>query len=78
MDLVPEEQREELLARYASELGAERRIFTMSAATREGIRELVNAVAEEVDRHRAEQNQAMDEREDVRFIEEDAQQESAQ
>ena len=78
MDLVPEEQREELLARYASELGAERRIFTMSAATREGIRELVNAVAEEVDRHRAEQNQAMDEREDVRFIEEDGQQESAQ
>lgn len=78
MDLVPEEQREELLARYASELGAERRIFTMSAATREGIRELVNAVAEEVDRHRAEQNQAMDEREDVRFIEEDVQQESAQ
>lgn len=78
MDLVPEEQREELLARYASELGAERRIFTMSAATREGIRELVNAVAEEVDRHRAELNQAMDEREDVRFIEEDAQQESAQ
>lgn len=78
MDLVPEEQREELLARYASELGAERRIFTMSAATREGIRELVNAVAEEVDRHRAELNQAMDESEDVRFIEEDAQQESAQ
>lgn len=69
MDLVPEEDREELVNRFKAELGADRPFFTMSAATREGTQDLINAIATELDRARKEADKLL---EDVRFDEERA------
>jgi GTP-binding protein len=66
MDLVPEEERSELLARYKQALGEDRPFFIMSAATREGTQDLVKAIAQELDRARIEKNKHLD---DVRFDE---------
>ena len=69
MDLVPEEERAALIEEYRRELGQDRRIFTMSAATREGTQELVKAIAQEVDRARQAANAAIEAESDVRFAE---------
>ena len=67
IDLVPEEELEELIARYKEALGADRPLFVMSAATREGCEELVKAIAQELDAQRRELNRQEEELGDVRF-----------
>ncbi len=67
IDLVPEEEREALVAHLKQELAADRPLFVMSAATREGCSELVKAIAQELDRERRALNQQEAERSDVRF-----------
>lgn len=60
MDLVPEEEREALIERFRSELAQDGKpLFVISAATREGCSELVNALAQKIDEDR---------RADVAFI----------
>ena len=52
IDLVPEQDRATLIETYRRELGAERPIFVMSAATREGTTELIKAIAHELEQSR--------------------------
>ena len=54
IDLVSEEKRRELCERFRGALGPDAPVFLISAATREGTRELMLAVAAELDRLRAE------------------------
>ena len=67
--LVPEDEREELIARFKAELGADRPLFVMSAATREGCETLIKAIAQELDTKRREAQQIEEQRDDVRFAE---------
>lgn len=69
IDLVPEDEREELIARFKAELGAVRPLFVMSAATREGCETLIKAIAQELDTKRREAQQIEEQRDDVRFAE---------
>ena len=69
IDLVPEDEREELIARFKAELGADRPLFVMSAATREGCETLIKAIAQELDTKRREAQQIEEQRDDVRFAE---------
>ena len=67
IDLVPEQDRATLIETYRRELGAERPIFVMSAATREGTTELIKAIAQELEQSRQQFNARSDALEDVRF-----------
>ena len=69
IDLVPEDEREELIARFKAELGADRPLFATSAATREGCETLIKAIAQELDTKRREAQQIEEQRDDVRFAE---------
>ena len=69
IDLVPEDEREALIQRFKAELGQDRPLFVMSAATREGCDALVKAIAQELDAQRREIERQEAERDDVRFIE---------
>lgn len=69
IDLVPEDEREELIARFRAELGDDRPLFVMSAATREGCETLIKAIAQELDTKRREAQQIEEQRDDVRFAE---------
>lgn len=69
IDLVPEDEREELIARFRAELGGDRPLFVMSAATREGCETLIKAIAQELDTKRREAQQIEEQRDDVRFAE---------
>lgn len=69
IDLVPEYEREELIARFRAELGDDRPLFVMSAATREGCETLIKAIAQELDTKRREAQQIEEQRDDVRFAE---------
>ena len=64
IDLIPEDERQAVIATYREALGTDRPFFVMSAATREGTNELVKAIAEQLDRARREANKLLD---DVRF-----------
>ena len=52
MDLVPEDEREEVIAKYRREFGDETPIFPISAATREGCDTLVKAISEDLQQQR--------------------------
>lgn len=52
MDLVPEDEREEVIAKYRREFGDETPIFPISAATREGCDTLVKAISEDLPQQR--------------------------
>lgn len=52
MDLVPEDEREEVIAKYRREFGEETPIFPISAATREGCDTLVKAISEDLQQQR--------------------------
>lgn len=52
MDLVPEDEREEVIAQYRREFGDETPIFPISAATREGCDTLVKAISEDLQQQR--------------------------
>ncbi len=52
MDLVPEDEREEVIAKYRREFGDETPIFPISAATREGCDALVKAISEDLQQQR--------------------------
>lgn len=52
MDLVPEDEREEIIAKYRREFGDETPIFPISAATREGCDTLVKAISEDLQQQR--------------------------
>ena len=67
IDLVPEQDRATLIETYRRELRAERPIFVMSAATREGTTELIKAIAQELEQSRQQFNARSDALEDVRF-----------
>ena len=67
MDLVPEGEREALIERYRAELGEDRPLFVMSAATREGCEELIKAIAQELDAKRRQARLEEEEKADVRF-----------
>lgn len=67
IDLVPEQDRATLIETYRRELGAERPIFVMSAATREGTTELIKTIAQELEQSRQQFNARSDALEDVRF-----------
>ena len=67
IDLVPEQDRATLIETYRRELGAERPIFVMSAATREGTTELIKAIAQELEQSRQQFNARSDALDDVRF-----------
>ena len=69
IDLVPENERAALLARYREAFGSERPIFLMSAAAREGTAELVKAIAQALGEMRAAERAAQEAGEDVRFDE---------
>ena len=69
IDLVPEDEREELIARFRDELGDDRPLFVMSAATREGCETLIKTIAQELDTKRREAQQIEEQRDDVRFAE---------
>lgn len=65
MDLVPEEERAEVIEKYRKEFGADTPLFAISAATREGTDKLVNAIAADIHEQR---RQLLAESEpDVRF-----------
>ncbi len=52
MDLVPEDEREKVIAKYRREFGDETPIFPISAATREGCDTLVKAISEDLQQQR--------------------------
>ncbi len=52
MDLVPEDEREDVIAKYRREFGDETPIFPISAATREGCDTLVKAISEDLQQQR--------------------------
>lgn len=52
MDLVPEDEREEVIAKYRREFSDETPIFPISAATREGCDTLVKAISEDLQQQR--------------------------
>ena len=52
MDLVPEEERAEVIEKYRKEFGADTPLFAISAATREGTDKLVNAIAADIHEQR--------------------------
>ncbi len=52
MDLVPEDEREEVIAKYRREFGDETPIFPIPAATREGCDTLVKAISEDLQQQR--------------------------
>lgn len=52
MDLVPEDERKEVIAKYRREFGDETPIFPISAATREGCDTLVKAISEDLQQQR--------------------------
>lgn len=66
IDLVPEDQREALIAEFRRRLRTKAPLFTISAATREGCEELVRAIATEIDDDRRRENPY--EHGDKRFI----------
>jgi GTP-binding protein len=56
IDLVPEEERAALIEKYRAELGTEETpVYVISAATREGCEELLNALAQFIDEQRREE-----------------------
>lgn len=56
IDLVPEEDRAALIEKYRAELGTdETPVYVISAATREGCEELLNALAQFIDEQRREE-----------------------
>ena len=67
IDLVPEEERAELIETYRRELAGDRPLFVMSAATREGTAEIVMAIAETLGQMRAAAHAVEDAARDVRF-----------
>ena len=67
IDLVPEQDRAALIESYRQEFGADRPVFVMSAATREGTSELVKAIAHELEQGRERLNAQDDALQDVRF-----------
>ena len=69
IDLVPEEERAELIETYRRELAGDRPLFVMSAATREGTAEIVKAIAETLGQMRAAAHAVEDAERDVRFAE---------
>ncbi len=70
IDLVPQEEREELFARLRSALAGDGRpFFAISAAAREGLEPLLNAIAEALDTKRREAEALAG---DVRFAEGEA------
>lgn len=71
IDLVAQEDQEKLVETYRKELAGNAPVFLMSAATRQGTQELINAIAQEVDRKRLAANAAMDAQSDVRFSQPD-------
>ncbi len=52
MDLVPEDERDDVIAKYRREFGDETPIFPISAATREGCDALVKAISENLQQQR--------------------------
>lgn len=52
MDLVPEDERAGLVAKYRAEFGKNTPLFAISAATGEGTKELMNAIAQNIDEQR--------------------------
>ena len=68
MDLVPEEDRAALLEKFRTAFAREHEpVFAVSAATREGLPELINALAQKIDEDRRAERQFLD---DERFDEE--------
>ena len=67
MDLVPEEDREALIKKFRDAFAREHEpVFAVSAATREGLPELVNKLAQKIDEDRRAEQQFLD---DERFDE---------
>lgn len=67
MDLVPEEEREGLIRKFRDAFAREHEpVFAVSAATREGLPELVNKLAQKIDEDRRAEQQFLD---DERFDE---------
>ena len=67
MDLVPGEERDALIAKFREAFAREGEpVFAVSAATREGLTALVNALAEKIDADRRAERQFLD---DERFDE---------
>lgn len=67
MDLVPEEDREALIKKFRDAFAREHEpVFAVSAATREGLPELVNKLAQKIDEDRRAKQQFLD---DERFDE---------
>lgn len=56
IDLLSSEQRQALLKRFQEEFPSQR-IFTMSAATREGVQDVVNAIAQDLHERRQEEQE---------------------
>lgn len=71
IDLVPGEQRAALIETYRRELAGGAPLFAMSAATREGVQELVDAIAREIDRRRRDDAALAEVQDDVRFRQND-------
>ena len=68
MDLVPEEERDALVEKFRSAFAREGEpVFAVSAATREGLTTLLNALAQKVDEDRRAERAFLD---DERFDEE--------
>lgn len=54
MDLVPEDQRAALIEKYKKEFGEQTPLFAISAATGQGTKELMNAIAQNIDQQKRE------------------------